>query len=374
MKKKLLLSYLISAIIPTSLIVGCGPTFVVKPEENISWISQELIEKVINTTVQEFETYLLETYGSNENPKKNFYDFEDDVKENNMFNYLFNKLETIYKINKNKFLDRKKYPKDDIKVFLKQKEIKNHCEIIESGECFNWNFFKIDDKLFKVGEYDFGNFNIKITSSKTKFYFYKKNLIFPIRNYWIDKKNFTDLWERHNSTNEIKIQNISSKDDYFTIPNFEKMEPEGLHLKDQFDFITHIEDIFGNWYWDIKKTSSFIYSMFSDRLRNIVPITSRYNARNFYQKNPKVNFCKINPKVNLDEDSFHYCAQLEKIKSELNSLNSENNEIEISFNVPLNKKYLGILKPENMKSSFKMYFGKIKFLEKNKYKYYSVND
>ncbi len=54
-------------------------------------------------------------------------------------------------------------------------------------------------------------------------------------------------------------------------------------------------------------------------------------------------------------------------------MNLENNELEIILYIPLNEKYLDILEPKNIRNSFKMYFGKIKYIKDNNFLYYFVN-
>ncbi len=373
MKKTLIFSSLVSSIILTNLVISCGPPIRTKSSLDSDRIPLEIINKIAEKTILEFEKYLYNIYGNNENPKKDFYDFEIEIGKGNITKTLANKFTSLYELNKRKYLIKSKYPTDNIKLNIKELEQDINCKTIDKMICIIGTTFIEDNNIVKVGEYNLGSFDILIESLKGISTSYKKQLNFPVRNYWINKKNFSNLWENHNLMNDQKIQEVLKNEDYFTIPNFEIMKPNGVTLEEQINFITSVEDIFGNWFWEMKKTKSFMYSYLSNKFVQIVEPIKRYDFRNFHKVNPKINFCEIKSNENLQEKDLHYCSQLERIKNKLMIMNLENKELEIILDIPLNENYLDILDPENIKNSFKMYFGKIKYIKDNKFLYYFIN-
>ncbi|WP_342274898.1 hypothetical protein [Spiroplasma endosymbiont of Cantharis lateralis] len=149
-----------------------------KPSLDFDRIPLEIINKITEKTILEFEKYLYDIYGNNENPKKDFYDFQIELGKGNITTTLANKFTSLYELNKRKYLIKSKYPTDNIKLNIKELEQDINCKTIDKMICKIGTTFIEDNNIVKIGEYNLGSFNILIESLKGIGSSYKKQLNF----------------------------------------------------------------------------------------------------------------------------------------------------------------------------------------------------
>ncbi|WP_342274901.1 hypothetical protein [Spiroplasma endosymbiont of Cantharis lateralis] len=357
MKKLTIYSSLLATIIPSTLAISCTPDFIREP--NFIAIPSKVVKQVYIDTIKDFENYLIESSGDDTNPKTDFYSIKNHLRNFDGVEFLIEKFNYFFQKNKFASLRNIKYREDDIVLKVAKREKNYNCLTIEGNVCSSDNIYSLDENKLKIGDYQIGNFSVTMSSKKSDVFSYSKEIVYPIKNYWIDKKTIFKLWIDHNLINQPKVDYVLRGDDKYAIPNFEGLQPENYFLQDQLNFITKMEDIFGNWYWDMKKTDSFIYKKMSNNFIDITPYDSKYNFKNFHEKNPKVGFCEITAPVNIEVDRLHYCGQFEDYKNKLINLvgKPESPELEIYINVKLNPDFLGILDPTITEFNYKFYFG-----------------
>ncbi|WP_342259328.1 hypothetical protein [Spiroplasma endosymbiont of Dioctria linearis] len=357
MKKLTIYSSLFATIIPSTLAISCTPDFIREPD--FIAIPSKVVKQVYIDTIKDFENYLIEYFGDDTNPEMDFYILKSYLDNFEGLEKAIEKFDSLFQNNKFYALKKIKYREDDIFLKVVKKEKNYNCLTIEGSECSSDNIYSLDENKLKIGDYQIGNFSVTMYSKESDIFTYSKEIVYPIRNYWIDKKNIYNLWREHNMLNDQGVQFLFWGDDKYAIPNFEALQPEGFTLEDQLNFITKMEDIFGNWYWGMKKTDSFIYKRMSNNFIDITPYDSKYNFKNFHEKNPKVGFCEITRPANIEVDRLHYCGQFEDSKNKLINLvgKPESPELEIYINVKLNPDFLGILVPTITEISYKFYFG-----------------
>ncbi|ALD66331.1 hypothetical protein [Spiroplasma cantharicola] len=373
MKKQAIFYSIITAIIPSTLAISCAPNIIIEPE--FIAIPSKIVEQVYRNTIKDFENFLIGEYGNDINPKLDFYSFEYHIENKQIIKNTVNKLNYFFEINKRKFLQNVKYKADDIYFEVVKKEENYNCLTLDGKQCAFNNIYSLDENKIKIGDYHLGNFSIIIFSKLSDEFTYTKNIVYPVKNYWIDKKSILKLWDTHNSFNKQQVEFIFKKNYQYTIPNFLGLEPEDYSLQAQFDFIEKTEDIFGNWYWEMKKSKSLIYKNLSNSFIDITPYNSKYNFKNFYKKNPNKGFCEITASENPEVDKFHYCGQFETIKNKLinHKISSKNNNIDMYINVNLNSDYLGILEPSITDFTYKFFFGSFLKLSENIFIYHFDN-